>query len=45
MTMSGCPIESMEINVHTLSELLRLYVEDRAEPESTMQQVRTHVHY
>ena len=38
MTVSGCPIETMDINMHTLSEILRLYLEDRA--ESDMDHVR-----
>ena len=33
MTVSGWPIEKTEINSHTLSELVRLYLEDRAEED------------
>ena len=33
MTVSGCPIDSVEVNAHTLSEVLRLYLEDRAEAD------------
>ncbi len=30
MTMSGVPIETVDVNLHTLSELLRLYLQDKA---------------
>ncbi len=33
MTVSGSPIEMVEVNAHTLSELIRLYLEERAEAD------------
>lgn len=30
VTMSGVPIETVDVNLHTLSELLRLYLQDKA---------------
>ncbi len=33
MTMSGCPVTSVEVLEATVSELLRLYIVSRAEEE------------
>ena len=29
-TVGGVPIETVDVNLHTLSELLRLYLQDKA---------------
>jgi len=30
VTVGGVPIETVDVNLHTLSELLRLYLQDKA---------------